>query len=58
MNATERGYFDALTERVLEAVFEVSNTLSAGFLQKASSVLGSTSSAFGASGLLPKSRFQ
>ena len=27
MNTGERGYFDALTERVLGAVFEVSNTL-------------------------------
>ena len=34
MNADERGYFDALTERVLGAVFEVSNTLGAGFLEK------------------------
>jgi hypothetical protein len=30
MNTDERGYFDALTERVLGAVFEVSNTLGAG----------------------------
>jgi hypothetical protein len=37
MNTDERGYFDALTERVL---------------------LCSTSSAFGASGLLPKFHFQ
>jgi hypothetical protein len=36
MNADERGYFEALTERVLGAVFEVSNTLSAGFLEKVS----------------------
>lgn len=34
MNAEERGYFDALTERVLSAVFEVSNSLGAGFLEK------------------------
>jgi hypothetical protein len=34
MNTDERGYFDALTERVLGAVFEVSNNLSAGFLEK------------------------
>ena len=34
MNTDERGYFDALTERVLGAVFEVSNTLGAGFLEK------------------------
>jgi GxxExxY protein len=34
MNADERGYFDALTERLLGAVFEVSNTLGAGFLEK------------------------
>jgi len=30
----ERGYFDALTERVLGAVFEVSDTLGAGFLEE------------------------
>jgi len=36
MNTDERGYFDALTERVLGAVFEVSNTLGAGFLEKVS----------------------
>ena len=34
MNADERGFFDSLTERVLGAVFEVSNTLGAGFLEK------------------------
>ena len=34
MNADERGYFDSLTERVLGAVFEVSNTLGAGFAEK------------------------
>lgn len=34
MNADERGYYDALTERALGAVFEVSNTLGAGFLEK------------------------
>ena len=34
MNADERGYFDSLTERVLGAVFEISNTLGAGFLEK------------------------
>ena len=34
MNADERGYSDDLTERVLGAVFEVSNTLGAGFLEK------------------------
>ena len=33
MNADEHG-FDSLTERVLAAVFEVSNTLGAGFLEK------------------------
>jgi len=31
MNTDERGFFDSLTERVLGAVFEVSNTLGAGF---------------------------
>ena len=34
MKTDERGYFDALTERVLGAVFEVSHTLGAGFLEK------------------------
>ena len=34
MNTDERGYFDGLTERVLGSVFEVSNTLGAGFLEK------------------------
>jgi GxxExxY protein len=34
MNADERGFFDSLTERVLGALFEVSNTLGAGFLEK------------------------
>ena len=34
MNTDEHGFLDALTERVLGAVFEVSNTLGAGFLEK------------------------
>src|SRR6266446_3631401 len=34
MFSEQRGYFDSLTERVLGAVFEVSNTLGAGFLEK------------------------
>jgi GxxExxY protein len=34
MNTDVHGYFDSLTERVLGAVFEVSNTLGAGFLEK------------------------
>jgi GxxExxY protein len=34
MNTDEHGYNDLLTERVLSAVFEVSNTLGAGFLEK------------------------
>ena len=34
MNADEREYCDSLTERVLGAVFEVSNTLGAGFLER------------------------
>jgi GxxExxY protein len=34
MNADECGFFDSLTEQVLAAVFEVSNTLGAGFLEK------------------------
>jgi GxxExxY protein len=34
MNTDEHGYFDSLTERVLGAVFEVSNSLGAGFLEK------------------------
>src|SRR5471032_1556358 len=36
MNTDENGYLDSLTERVLAAVFEVSNTLGAGFLEKVS----------------------
>lgn len=34
MNTDEHGFFDSLTERVLGAVLEVSNTLGAGFLEK------------------------
>jgi GxxExxY protein len=34
MNAEQRRCFDSLTEKVLGAVFEVSNTLGAGFLEK------------------------
>ena len=34
MNADERGSFDSLTEHVLGAIFEVANTLGAGFLEK------------------------
>ena len=34
MNTDEHRYFDSLTERVLGAVFEVSNTLGAGFMEK------------------------
>jgi GxxExxY protein len=34
MNTDEHGYLDSLTERVLGAAFEVSNTLGAGFLEK------------------------
>ena len=34
MNADERRYFDSLTEGVLGAIFEVANTLGAGFLEK------------------------
>src|SRR5580704_12626936 len=34
MNADERRCSDSLTEQVLNAVFEVSNTLGAGFLEK------------------------
>jgi GxxExxY protein len=34
MNADERRLLDDLTERVLGAVFEVANTLGAGFLEK------------------------
>ena len=33
MNTDERGYNDSLTERVLGAVLEISNTLGAGFLE-------------------------
>jgi GxxExxY protein len=34
MNADERRYFDSLTEEVIASIFEVSNTLGAGFLEK------------------------
>ena len=34
MNADERRYLDSLSERVLGVVFEVSNRLGAGFLEK------------------------
>ena len=34
MNTDKNGYYDSLTERVLGAVFEVSDTLGAGFLEK------------------------
>ncbi len=34
MNTDKDGYLDPLTERVLGAVFEVSNTLGVGFLEK------------------------
>ena len=34
MHTDERGYLESLTEQVLGAVFEVSNILGAGFLEK------------------------
>ncbi len=34
MNTDEHGCLNSLTEKVLSAVFEVSNTLGAGFLEK------------------------
>ena len=34
MNPDEQGSLDSLTERVLAAIFEVSNALGAGFLEK------------------------
>jgi GxxExxY protein len=34
MNTDKTGYCNSLTERVLSAAFEVSNTLAAGFLEK------------------------
>ena len=34
MNTDEHGFLNSLTEQVLGAVFEVSNTLGAGFLEK------------------------
>src|ERR1700678_642620 len=34
MNADQGGYFDPLSERVIGAIFEVANTLGAGFLEK------------------------
>jgi len=58
MNTDERGYFDALTERVLGAVFEVSNTLGAGFLEKVYQRALIHELRFGVSGPLPKFHFQ
>jgi hypothetical protein len=57
MNADERHRLDSLTERVLGAIFEVSNTLGAGFLEKAH-VLSSGNSALAASRRPPKPPFQ
>src|SRR5690349_11567153 len=34
MNTDDRDFLESLTERVLAAIFEVSNTLGAGFLEK------------------------
>jgi GxxExxY protein len=34
MNTEDPAFSDSLTERVLGAIFEVSNTLGAGFLEK------------------------
>jgi GxxExxY protein len=34
MNTDQGGYYDSLTERVLGSIFEVSNTLGCGFLEK------------------------
>ena len=34
MNTDKHGFCDSLTEQVLSAVFEVSNTLGTGFLEK------------------------
>ena len=34
MNTEEHAVLESLTERVLAAIFEVSNTLGAGFLEK------------------------
>jgi GxxExxY protein len=34
MNADEHAFLESLTERVLSAIFEVSNALGAGFLEK------------------------
>ena len=58
MNTDERGFFDSLTERVIGAVFEVSNTLGAGSSRKSMSALCSGNSAFAASGLSPKLPFR
>ena len=52
-NADERG-FDSLTERVLGAVFEVSNTLGAGFLRKSRAGSAQRTRPAGESALPPK----
>jgi len=57
MNADERR-FDLLTERVLGAIFEVSNTLGAGFLEKVYQRALLTNSDFVESGLPLKRPFQ
>jgi hypothetical protein len=41
MNADQGGYFDPLSERVIGAIFEVADTLGAGFLEKCMNGLGS-----------------
>ena len=52
----EHGYLDSLTERVLGAVFEVSNTLGAGSSRKFTSVPCCGNSPFAAFELLLKLR--
>ena len=58
MNTDERGYSGPLTERVLGAVFEVSNTLGAGFLEKAYQRALLHELRLRVSGLQPKFHFQ
>jgi hypothetical protein len=58
MNADQRRFFDSLTESVLGAVFEVSNTLAQVFSRKSMNALYTGRSAFVGSGLRPKPHFQ
>jgi hypothetical protein len=52
MNADERGYLDALTERVLGAIFEVSNSRVEANRPRISDSLANRSTALGRPGCM------